>query len=147
MTYTRLMWKLTFTLVLGLGGLAVRPAQAQIPDNQITHGLINCRYWEQRNESWKLGYVLGFGEAATYSGDQFTTVLMGGGITYEEFVRGVDALCSAPENGVIPAANMLGIFTEKFQGASEATIASRLETDRKWYSRPVPPQKTGGKKQ
>jgi hypothetical protein len=38
----------TFTLVLALGGLAVRPAQAQIPDNQITHGMINCRYWEQR---------------------------------------------------------------------------------------------------
>jgi hypothetical protein len=74
---------------------------------------------------------------------------MGDGITFGEFVRGVDELCADPANGILPILEITDIFTAKVHGASEAAIKARLERQREWYSRPVPPpqQKTGGKQQ
>ena len=131
--------------------LLVGVAHAQIPDNELTLGTVNCRWWATRNENWKLGYVLGFGEAAQYSGDKLTMAIMGDGVTYGEYVRGVDELCAVPENAILHAYRMIMIFTKKFQGVPADQINRELESDRKWFSAPPTPtkpaQKTGGKKQ
>jgi hypothetical protein len=82
----------------------------------------------------KLGYVMGFNEAAQLSGD----VLEGAVIpepTYGECIEGVTNLCAAPENAVIPVYRMLFTFTQKFKGETEASINATLEGDRKFFSR------------
>jgi hypothetical protein len=122
-----------------------------MPATQLTEGNVNCRWWRLRGGDIKIGYVMGWIDAAVSSDNKLLLTGISTEITYGEYVRGIDALCAVPENGPIPALVMIGVFTRKFQGAPEATINAELEADRKFYSQtvpvPPPPQKTGGKQQ
>jgi hypothetical protein len=107
---------------------------AQIPPDlaqEYTMDMLNCRAWTaDLIPSAKLGYVLGFRDAKTISGSEklgWTT----SGATAGEAVKGLNKLCAAPENGAVPVPDMMLVFAEMFNGASEAYVNDLLETFRK----------------
>ena len=134
------MTRLALLVVL----LGAGPLLAQVPNYAVSHGFLDCRWWQEQASDMKLGYIVGHSEAVLIYANQVAFNSISSHATHGEYRDGVDELCKAPENGLIPIYTMLQIFAAKFRGEAEAQINERLASARRFYN--TAPRKTGGAK-
>jgi hypothetical protein len=107
---------------------------AQLPIEQVTGGAPNCRFWDASTHDQQVGFVVGYFDAWAMIGPDTTLKsadYVPTNATYGEMAKGIDAICSAPENARIPIHWALAIFTAKRNGMSEATLSALMEKFRK----------------
>jgi len=102
---------------------------------QMTLGMVNCRWWVGQPSDTRLGFVMGYLTAvrviADISTDKRLAEMTSTAATHGEIVRGVGKLCAARENGPLPISTMISAFAAKSRGASDAQIAAALQEGRK----------------
>jgi hypothetical protein len=105
---------------------------AQLPPQMMTMGVVNCRGWAQSfSNDLKRGFTMGFGAAKILIKDKSVSDQMSSDAPVVEIVRGVDALCQAPENGPLPLYVAMIVYIRKTRGASDAQINAALQEARK----------------
>lgn len=108
------------------------PLVAQIPDLQKTLGILNCRYWNNQNDTERLNFIIGFYESyKLFSNPAKESSLIFESASFGDVVKGTTEVCEKPENARLWIPQAIAAFREKMNGASQAQIDAYLESSRK----------------
>ena len=105
----------------------------QAPAEQYTGGALNCRFWNSMGHEEKSHFTLGYFEGVHFAevDAKIKIETLPRTATIGETVKGIDEICSVPENARIPINWDLALFNMKVQGASDARVRELTEQFRK----------------
>jgi hypothetical protein len=112
-------------------------AFAQIPPQQKTHELLNCRYWNSINRDERIGFIFGYVEAWFFVDGQTkldTGDYAAHGSSVGEFIEGVTRVCREPENGRLTMIQASALFSAKFRGETDDFVNSLAQRFRKIWT-------------
>jgi hypothetical protein len=111
--------------------MTVLDAQTKPAPPYFTNGFSNCRWFNNAGDNGQLGYIAGLGEA--FAEDNSVLVAPPNSVTHGEVLKGIQAICSAPENAAIRTIDAYSLFIFKIKGVSEAALKD-LATAARYYA-------------
>lgn len=106
---------------------------AQIPANQMTGPLLNCRFWNAMPREVQDPFLIGFKEAIAWAKPENS--IHWPKATIGEIREGISSVCVAPENARVPVLMAIFVFSERINGNSEDAIRRILESARREAAR------------